>query len=334
MSSEVPPSSAVPGTDPAPRTPPPAPRRVAVTGAGGLIGGALAGALRAEGREVVRLVRREPREADEAYWDPSGREHERNVAALAGCDAVVHMAGAGVADRRWTAAYKRELRDSRVLGTAAVAAAIAAQETPPRVFVCGSAIGYYGDTGDRAVDEDAPPGSDFLARLCQEWEAAAAPAAEAGVRTVFARTGLVVAASGGAWGPLFRIFRAGIGGRIGSGRQYWSAISLDDHLAALTFLLDMDARPDGAEPLSGPVNLTGPEPATNREVTRVMGRALRRPTVFAVPGFVLRVVLGEFAGDVLGSQRVLPTRLLNAGFTFAHPTVTDAVQAALAGGRP
>lgn len=301
----------------------PVPARVAVTGASGLIGSALAASLRADGHHVLRLVRRAPQSPDEARWDPGGREQKTNAAAFDGCDAVVHLAGAGVGDRRWTAAYKREIRDSRVLGTAAVAAAVASLDAPPRTLLCGSAIGYYGDTGDRAVDEDAPAGEGFLAEVCQELEARAEPAAEAGVRTLLLRTGLVVARSGGAWGRLFPLFRAGLGGRLGSGRQYWSAIALDDHVAALRFLLD------GEGPASGPVNLTGPRPVTNREATRAMGRVLRRPTVFAVPAPALRIVLGEFAGDVLSSQRVLPNRLLDAGFSFARPTVEDAIRAAL-----
>jgi hypothetical protein len=296
--------------------------RVAVTGASGLIGSALVGALKADGHEVVRLVRRPPRAREEAEWDPSGRRQGLTAAAIEGCQAVVHLAGAGVADQRWTARYKRVLRDSRVLGTAAVAAAIASLDTPPRVFLCGSAIGYYGDTGERAVDEDAPAGTGFLAELCQEWEAAAAPAQRAGVRTAFARTGLVVARSGGAWGRLFPLFRAGLGGRLGNGRQYWSFIALDDEIAALRFLLRDDTT------LSGPVNLTGPEPVTNREVTRAMGRVLHRPTLFHAPAPLLRLVLGDFAEDVLGSQRVLPTRLLAEGFTFRHPTIDDALRAA------
>ncbi|MGP3971392.1 TIGR01777 family oxidoreductase [Streptomyces sp. 6N223] len=301
-----------------------APSRIAVTGSSGLIGSALVGALRADGHEVVRLVRRPARARDEAEWDPSGRRQELTAAAIEGCQAVVHLAGAGVGDRRWTARYKREIRDSRVLGTAAVAAAIASLDTPPRVFLCGSAIGYYGDTGDRAVDEDAPAGTGFLAELCQEWEAAAAPAERAGVRTAFLRTGLVVARSGGAWGRLFPLFRAGLGGRLGNGRQYWSFIALDDHIAALRFLLRDDTK------LSGPVNLTGPEPVTNREATRAMGRVLHRPTLFAAPAPLLRLALGDFAEDVLGSQRVLPARLLAAGFTFGHPGIDDALRAAVA----
>lgn len=304
--------------------------RIAVTGSSGLIGTALVRSLTTEGtsqdegsgkrHEVVRLVRRAARAADEVEWDPA-RQYVDAV-GLDGCDAVVHLAGAGVGDHRWTDAYKKELRDSRVLGTAAIAEAVASLEVPPRVLVCGTAVGYYGDTGDRAVDESAPPGSGFLASLCEEWEAAAAPAEEAGIRVVFARTGLVVAREGGAWGRLFPIFRAGLGGRLGNGRQYWSYISLHDEVAALRHILDT------AE-LSGPVNLTAPTPLTNREVTEAMGRVLRRPTLFTVPRFALRAALGEFAEDVLGSQRVLPKKLLDSGFAFAHPSIDASIRAAL-----
>ncbi|MDH2407165.1 TIGR01777 family oxidoreductase [Streptomyces chitinivorans] len=297
-----------------------APMRIAVTGSSGLIGRALVDSLRADGHEVLRLVRRPARTGEEVEWDP-GRQYV-DAAGLVGCEAVVHLAGAGVGDHRWTEAYKREIRDSRVLGTAAVAEAVASLDAPPRTLVVGSAIGYYGDTGDRAVDEDAPPGHGFLADVCQEWEEAAAPAEEAGVRTVYARTGLVVSRTGGAWGRLFPVFRAGLGGPLGSGRQYWSHIALHDHIAALRHLLD-------AGELSGPVNLTAPEPATQREVAAAMGRVLHRPAVLPVPAFALRAVLGEFSTDVLGSQRVLPRRLLESGFVFAFPGIEDAVRAAL-----
>ncbi len=294
--------------------------RIAVTGSTGLIGTALVRSLRSDGHEVVRLVRRPARSGDEVEWDP----HRQYVdaAGLVGCEAVVHLAGAGVGARRWTDAYRKEIRDSRVLGTAAVAEAVASLDTPPRVFVCGSAVGFYGDTGDRAVDEEAPPGDGFLPNLCVEWEEAAAPAAEAGVRTAFARTGLVVSRKGGAWGRLFPLFKAGLGGRLGDGRQYWSFISLHDEVAALRHILD-------TESLSGPVNLTSPHPVTNREVTAAMGRALHRPTVFTVPSAALKIALGDMAGDVLGSQRVLPRRLLDSGFTFAFPGIDEAVGAAL-----
>ncbi|MFE1247965.1 TIGR01777 family oxidoreductase [Streptomyces sp. NPDC058766] len=297
-------------------------QRIAVAGASGLIGSSLVRSLTADGHEVRRLVRRAARGDDEVSWDP-GRG-EADAAGLAGCDAVVNLAGAGVGDHRWTDEYKRRIRDSRVNGTTALATAIASldEKDRPRVFVNGSAIGYYGETGDRAVDESAPAGEGFLPELCVEWEAAAAPAQEAGVRTVFPRTGLVVSREGGAWGRLFPLFRAGLGGRIGDGRQYWSFIALHDEVAAIRHLLDTDG-------LSGPFNLTAPHPVTNREITAAMGRVLRRPTLFPVPAPVLRSVLGEMAGDVLGSARILPARLLESGFRFAFPEIEGAIRAAL-----
>ncbi|WP_310728000.1 TIGR01777 family oxidoreductase [Streptomyces sp. N2A] len=294
--------------------------RIAITGSTGLIGTALVRSLRTDGHDVVRLVRRAPAAGDEVRWDPARQQVD--TAGLTGCEAVVHLAGAGVGDHRWTAAYKQQIRDSRVLGTRALAEALASMDVPPRVFVSGSAIGYYGDTGDRRTDESAPAGHGFLPEVCVDWEAAARPAQDAGIRTVFARTGLVVARSGGAWGRLFPVFRLGLGGRLGDGSQYWSFISLHDHIAALRHLVT-------TEELTGPVNLTAPEPVTNREVTAVMGRVLHRPTLFSVPAPVLRIALGEFAGDVLGSQRVVPQRLLESGFTFAHPRIVEAVRAAV-----
>ena len=296
------------------------PSRIAVSGSSGLIGAALVRSLRADGHEVVRLVRRPPTTGDEVEWDP--KRQYVDVAGLVGCDAVVHLAGAGVGDHRWTDAYKREIRDSRVLGTAAVAEAVASLDTPPKVLLSGSAIGFYGDTGDHAVDESAPPGDGFLPSVCVEWEEATAPAEEAGVRTVHARTGLVVSRQGGAWGRLFPLFKAGLGGRMGDGRQYWSFIALHDQIAALRHILD-------TETLSGPVNLTGPSPVTNSQVTAAMGRVLRRPTLFTAPAPALKVALGEFAGDVLGSQRVLPGQLLDSGFAFAFPGIDDAIRSAL-----
>ncbi|MFJ3230189.1 TIGR01777 family oxidoreductase [Streptomyces sp. NPDC086787] len=293
--------------------------RIAVAGASGLIGSALVRSLTADGHEVVRLVRRGARSADEVCWDPEGQYVD--AAGLAGCDAVVSLAGAGIGDQRWTDAYKRKIRDSRVLGTAALAEAVAALDEPPRVFVSGSAIGFYGDTGDRAVDERTPPGDGFLPSVCVEWEEAAAPAQEAGVRTVFARTGLVVARGGGAWGRLFPLFKAGLGGRMGNGRQYWSFVALHDEVAALRHLID-------TEELSGPFNLTAPEPLTNGEIAAAMGRVLKRPAVLPVPAPVLRAALGEMASEVLGSQRVLPRRLLESGFEFAFPGIEDAIRAA------
>ncbi|MFF8291992.1 TIGR01777 family oxidoreductase [Streptomyces sp. NPDC016309] len=293
--------------------------RIAVTGSTGLIGSALVRSLRTDGYDVVRLVRRPARAGDEVEWDP--RRQYVDAAGLVGCDAVVHLAGAGVGERRWSEAYKKEIRDSRVLGTAAVAEALASLDTPPKVLLCGTALGYYGDTGSRAVDETAPPGDGFLPSVCVEWEGAAAAAEEAGVRVAYARTGLVVAREGGAWGRLFPLFRAGLGGRLGRGEQYWSFISLHDEVAALRHILD-------TESLSGPVNLTAPDPVTNREVTAAMGRVLRRPAFLHVPAPALRVALGDFASDVLGSQRVLPARLLESGFRFAFPTIDTAIAAA------
>ncbi|MGV9885114.1 TIGR01777 family oxidoreductase [Streptomyces sp. NPDC003006] len=298
----------------------PHPSRVAVAGASGLIGTALTRSLTEDGHEVLRLVRGAPRARDEVRWDP--KEGYVDTAGLAGCSAVVNLAGAGIGDHRWTAAYKRELRDSRVLGTAALAAAVASLDQPPRVFLNASAIGYYGDTGQRAVDESAPAGRGFLPSLCVEWEEATAAAEEAGIRTVLARTGLVVARGGGAWGRLFPLFKAGLGGRLGDGRQYWSHISLHDEVAALRHLLD-------TETLSGPYNLTAPDPSTNREVTAAMGRVLKRPTLLTAPAPALRAALGEMAGDVLASQRVLPRRLLESGFAFAFPGIEETIRAAL-----
>ncbi|WP_030196595.1 TIGR01777 family oxidoreductase [Streptomyces sp. NRRL S-87] len=294
--------------------------RIAVTGSTGLIGKALVRSLRADGHEVVRLVRRPPAAPDELTWDP-----KRGYVAepgLADCDAVVHLAGAGIGDHRWTDAYKKEIRDSRVLGTRTIAEAVATLPDPPRVLVSASGVGYYGDGGDRVLDEESPAGAGFLPTVCAEWEAATAPAAAAGVRTVLARNGLVVSGSGGAWGRMWPLFRLGLGGRLGSGRQYWSWISLRDHIAALRFLIEDSA-------LAGPVNLTGPLPATNREVTAAMGHVLHRPTVCAVPEFALRLVLGELAQDVLGSQRAVPKRLVAASFAFTDGTIESALRAAL-----
>lgn len=230
----------------------------------------------------------------------------------------MHLAGAGLGDSRWTPAYKHTIRASRVDGTRSIAEAMAAATDGPAVLVCGSAIGYYGDTGPRETDESGAPGSGFLASVVRDWEAAATPAAEAGRRVVFARTGLVVSSRGGAWHRLFPLFRAGLGGKLSSGRQYWSPISLNDEVRALTWLLSHD--------VSGPVNLVGPDPCTNAEVTEVMGEVLRRPTVLPIPAFALRVVLGEFAGETLVSQRITPGVLCSAGFTWEQPDVRSMIE--------
>ncbi len=296
--------------------------RVAVTGASGLIGSALVPALRARGDEVVRLVRRAPSAPDEVRWDP--RSGDVDLAGLAGIQGIVHLAGAGVGDKRWTDAYKAEIRDSRVQGTTTIAKAAAALDPKPAVLVCGSAIGYYGDTGDRIVTEQSPQGAGFLADVVADWEASARPAIDAGIRVPFARTGLVVSSQGGAWKRLMPIFKAGLGGKIGSGSQYWSFISLRDEIAALIALLD-------DERYAGPVNLTAPTPVTNSEVTAAMGRVLGRPTMLPVPAFALKIALGEFSQDVLGSQRVIPTVLEADGFTWSDPTIDEAISQAVAG---
>ena len=300
--------------------------RVAITGSTGLIGSALTRSLLADGHGVLRLTRGQTRGAaatdgsTSARWDPAGGTVESG--ALEGVDAVVHLAGAGVGDKRWTPAYKEEIRRSRVAGTRTLAQALTSLDRPPKVLVAGSAVGYYGDTGDEVVDEGQPAGGDFLARVCVDWEAAAEPAAEAGIRVVHPRTGLVVSAKGGAWGRLFPLFRYGLGGKLGSGDQYWPFISLDDQIAALRFVIER-------EDVSGPLNFTGPEPVTNREVTRAMGRALHRPTLAAVPTPALRIAVGEFATGITGSCRAVPKGLLDAGFTFRYPSIEGALDSVL-----
>jgi len=292
---------------------------IAVTGASGLIGRALVPALRAQGHRVLRLVRTTATSADEVQWDPKAGTVD--LAALAGTRAVIHLAGAGVGDNRWTDAYKNEIRNSRVLGTRTIATAMAALQPKPAVLVAGSAIGWYGDTGDRAVDESSPAGTGFLADVVQAWEAAADPARDAGIRVAHARTGLVVAKQGGAWARLFPIFRLGLGGKLGSGRQYWSWISLRDEVSALMYLVDST--------LAGPVNLTAPNPATNAEVTAAMGKVLGRPTLFPVPAVALKTALGEFSTEILSSARVLPKVLEQAGFQWQDRDIASAISTAL-----
>ena len=294
--------------------------KIAVTGASGLIGTALVPHLRAAGHEVVRLVRRATSAPDEVSWDPAAGTID--VAGLQGVGAFITLAGAGVGDHRWTEDYKREILNSRIDSTHTIVHAIRQMDVKPSVLVAGSAIGWYGDTGDRAVDESDPAGTGFLADVVRAWEAAADPVEELGVRVVHARTGLVVAKEGGAWARMFPLFKAGLGGKLGSGRQWWSWISLRDEVRALQFCMD-------TESLRGPANLTAPNPATNAEVTAAMGRVLGRPTLLPAPAFALKAVLGEFSSEVLGSARVVPSVLENAGFIWEDPTIESAIRAAL-----
>lgn len=295
--------------------------KIAVTGASGLIGTPLVAHLRSLSHDVYRLVRRASSAPDEITWNPESGFVDTEK--LAGTEVVVHLAGAGVGDHRWTDAYKKEILESRVKGTDTIARAMASLDPKPRVLVSASAIGFYGDTGDRAVTEMDPAGHGFLADVVVAWEAAANPARDAGIRVVHPRTGLVVAGNGGAWGRMFPLFKAGIGGKLGSGKQYWSWISLRDEIAALTYLIDNES-------MSGPVNLTAPTPQTNAEITKVMGSVLGRPTLLAVPSIALKVALGEFSTEVLGSARVLPAKLEQSSFTFADKTVESAIRQALA----
>ncbi len=293
--------------------------KVLLAGGSGLIGSALARALIADGQVVRRLVRRPVARAGETEWHPDRREVP--PAALAGVDAVVCLSGAGVGDHRWTREYKNVIRASRVDTVAMLAASIASTGHRP-AFVCASGIDYYGDTGDQVVDESAPNGSTFLAGVCADWEAAADPAREAGARVVHLRSGLVISRRGGAVARLRPIVRMGLGGRLGSGRQYQPWVSLSDEVAAIRFLLDSE--------LAGPVNLAAPNPVRNAEFVAELARRLHRRAVLPAPRFALRIVLGEFADDLLTGQRAVPARLTAAGFAFEHPTLADALRDAFA----
>ncbi len=290
---------------------------IAITGATGLIGARLGHFLSTGGHRVLRLVRRSTGQADEILWDPArGR---LDPAALEGVDAVVHLAGENVARGRWTAERKARLQGSRVESTRLLCETLAGLRRPPRVLVVASAIGFYGDRGETWVDEDSSAGTGFLSELCQAWEAAAQPAARAGIRVVQLRIGIVMAGEGGALGGMLPAFRLGLGGRLGSGRQYLSWIEIDDLLGAIHFAL-------GRDELRGPVNATSPEPATNRDFTRTLARVLHRPVGPPAPGALLRLALGEMADAMLGGARVRPARLTAAGFHFLQPTLEAALR--------
>ena len=288
------------------------PQRIAVTGASGLIGSALVGYLKSQGHTVQRLVRRAAVSSEEITWDPIAGTVD--MEALAGVDAVIHLAGAGVSDKRWTKKYKGEILNSRLLGTTTIAKAVAIVK--PQVFISASAIGWYGESGNRAVIESDRVGDDFLAAVCHEWESAADLAGD--VRTVKLRTGLVLDPTGGALGKMLPLFRFGLGGKLSNGKQWWSWITLHDQIRAIAFLLE--------NKVSGPVNLTSPNPVTNSEFTAGLARAMHRPALFPVPAIALKIVLGGFSAEVLGSKKVMPQVLTEAGFTFDYPHISSALE--------
>jgi uncharacterized protein (TIGR01777 family) len=288
------------------------PQRIAVTGASGLIGSALVGYLKSQGHTVQRLVRRAAVSSEEITWDPIAGTVDMD--ALAGVDAVIHLAGAGVSDKRWTKKYKSEILNSRLLGTTTIAKAVAIVK--PQVFISASAIGWYGESGNRAVIESDRVGDDFLAAVCHEWESAADLAGD--VRTVKLRTGLVLDPTGGALGKMLPLFRFGLGGKLSNGKQWWSWITLHDQIRAIAFLLE--------NKVSGSVNLTSPNPVTNSEFTAGLARAMHRPALFPVPAFALKIVLGGFSAEVLGSKKVMPQVLTEAGFTFDYPHISSALE--------
>jgi uncharacterized protein (TIGR01777 family) len=302
--------------------------RIAITGSTGLIGTALVASLRADGHDVVRLVRGAPQGADQVRWDPRAADGGVADGALDGVTACVHLAGAGVGNRRWTAAYKNEIKASRVLGTRALSGVLARLSPRPAVLMCASAIGWYGSPGSAAVDESAPAGTGFLAGLVRDWEAAASPAREAGIRVVHARSGLVLARGGGLLGrmaPFARLGPVNLLPRFGNGRQIMTWIAMPDEIAAFRFLLDRDD-------ISGPVNLTSPEAVSNAEFTAALAAAAGRRDLpwLRVPAPLLRLALGEASIELLGSSRVVPARLLEAGFEFRYPTIRAALTAELA----
>ncbi len=293
------------------------PLTIAISGSSGLIGTALTTRLRADGHTVMPMVRTTAREG-EIHYDP--RAGQLDPEHLIGVDAIVHLAGAGIGDRRWTAAYRREILESRTLSTSLIARSMAevVNRGGPRTLLSGSAIGFYGATDDQELNERSDAGDGFLADVCQEWEAATSPADDAGIRVAHLRTGIVLSPAGGALKKLLPLFRFGLGGRMGSGRQWQSWISIDDQVSAIAFLLTAD--------ISGPVNLTAPTPVTNSEFTKVLAEALSRPALLPIPSFGPRLLLGRALADALlfTGQRVLPDRLTEAGFSFEHSTLAEA----------
>ncbi len=295
--------------------------KILITGASGLIGRALTTELQAQGHTVVAAVRRQPRRNDEIMWNPT--EGILDPSAFDGVDAVVHLAGAGIGDKRWTEAYKKEVLESRTLGTALLAKTMASLEHKPSVFLSGSAIGYYGAAGDEKFDETSPAGQGFLADVCVQWEKEAQPAIDAGIRTVFLRTGIVLSPKGGALKKQLPLFKLGLGGRFGNGRQWQSWISINDEVNAIIHLL--------TSTLSGPVNLTAPEPVTNADFTKTLASVVSRPAIVPIPSFGPKLLLGGELADALlyTGQRVIPAALTRDGFVFAHQTLDVALRALL-----
>jgi uncharacterized protein len=293
--------------------------RILVTGATGLIGRSLTAELQQAGARVVAAVRRPVKDpAHELAWNPE--TGQLDASRLEGVDAVVHLAGENIAAGRWTEAFKRKIRESRINGTKLLSQAIAGLRQKPHTFVCASAIGYYGDRGDETLSESAAPASDFLGEVCRQWEAACQPARDAGVRTVNGRIGVVLSPEGGALKKMLTPFRLGIGGKVGSGRQYMSWIAIDDVARAIVFVLTNTS-------IAGPVNLTAPEPVTNVEFARALGRVLHRPAIVPTPGFALKLAFGEMADALLlSSTRVAPHALTAAGYRFSYPELEPALR--------
>jgi uncharacterized protein len=294
--------------------------RIIIAGSSGFIGTALIDRLRSDGHEVVRLVRRTPQSADEVSWNPAAGDLD--PAVLADADVAVNFAGVGVGDKRWTDSYKQEILSSRVDSTVTLSRAIAEADPGPRVLLNASAIGFYGDRGDEVLDENSPPGDGFFPDVCRAWEAATQSAEEAGVRVCNLRSGLIVGPGGGMMKRLVPLYKAGLGGPLGNGRQYQSWVSLADEIGAIVFLINAE--------LSGPVNLTGPTPVPNAVFADVLGHALRRPSLLPAPKFGLKLVLGEFGVNTVESTRAVPRVLLDAGYEFIHPDVDRAVRWAVA----
>lgn len=291
---------------------------VIITGASGLIGSKLTAAFESAGKRVLRAVRREAKNDQEVSWDPAKGTIDRDK--FEGVEAVVHLAGAGIADKRWSESYKKTILDSRVDGTTLIAETIASLDHKPRVFACASAIGYYGNRGDSELDESANSGDGYLPEVCMQWERCCQPAIDAGIRTVNMRIGVVLSTEGGALKEMLTPFKLGGGGVLGSGKQYFSWIELDDIVRAMQFVVDNES-------LSGPVNLVSPNPVTNREFTKTLGRVLSRPTILPMPAFAARLVFGEMADALLlASTRVVPGALANAGFAFQHGELEPALR--------